>query len=254
MSSLVESMPWQAAVIDKPPVKLDYEGLEVPEGVELTFVGTAHDSSHGLPEYTEDMLRETDVLMLEFLGHTPAVTKLLQRVSLGDFKARQKTLESNALQVKPEHATWVAVVYKALFMSRVRVSLLDYPKNHPGFEATCQIMGGNSLIGERSMPDLAARDKFILRGMANEFVRLRQEPKFAEAPVRALMLFGAGHYGIHDAFAEVIAGDTTSSSRLLFESGADHPPYDAYGQSKAELAVERNNIVNYQNWLRTPTN
>jgi hypothetical protein len=253
--NLVESFPWQDSIVDAPPVKLEYRNLAVPAGVHLNFIGTAHNSANGLPDYLEEALEETDVFMMEFAGWEPARAKQLQHVARGDFKARQKILELNAIgQEDSGQAEWAESVYKALFGSRVRVALVDYPLRHHGLAAIARVHFESEPMTANTMPLIAARDKFILSNIVAELTRLRQDPKFnSKTEVRALALFGVGHFAIHDGFAASIAeSGTTSTSRLLFEPGADFPARDAYGLSKASLAYSRERVVQYQNWVRTP--
>ena len=257
---LVNNVSWRSEVVDRPPVRLNYQNLLLPDNVELTFIGTTHDTNdENTPDYLDEVIGDADIFLPESPGWNNNDLTKLQRVANGDFKARQKALEQNEMHKRntgtPGQNEWMSHVYKALYGSRVKVALVDFPARHPTNSIIRSIMRQGSLqLTEPIMQLFAKRDNHILEAMVNEIDRLKHDKRLVRKEVvKVLAIFGTAHYAVHDALAECAqeSEGSTFSSTLLFEENAGFNPSARSGYLPMEQAGPRKDIIAYQNWLRT---
>lgn len=252
---LVESVPWQADVVDAPPVRLDYDSIDPLADVDFTYVAARHDIDAGEPDYAGEVLAEADVFVHEQMGWTKELARLVQGVSNGSYSALKETLEQLEWQKQhtPGASAWNELLYRQLYESKARVVMPDYPNGHPKLDKIGLAVNGkkDTDATHRLFVD---RDKFILASMCAKIVELRRMvPDIrTKSPLRVVMIFGVAHYAVHDALAAAAEdqGVESFSSRLLFQESADLAtgrPEDA-----EELVRSKQQLVDYQNWLRTP--
>lgn len=253
---LLESIPWQAEVIDAPPVRLGYESIDVPADLDVTYIGVLHHMIGGIPDYMRGALEEADVLVQEAPGWSRKFARQLQEVANGSYTALKQSIEEaeEHRQHNPGVGEWNEFYFRQLYDSGVRVVLADYPKEHPKVEEERRLLNGG-LVKDRGAAHniFAQRDKYMLTSMVEKIHELRSKvPDIqAKSPLRVLMLFGAAHYAVHDALAAAAEEKDIASfsSRLLFQESADLVV--DFGPPELQ-ALSRQLATEYQNWLRTP--
>jgi len=252
---LVQSVPWVESIIDAPPIRLHYQDVEVPEDMQFTFVGTRHDEDGGLPDYLRGILRETDLLLPELPGWDAQLERSYQKVADGDFSARQKIIQATERlrKIAPGQVAWQRTMFQALFNSKVKVAMVDYPYRHPGDRALQTILAQGMPINEDTMPHFARRDEFIVKEICAAIPRLRQENRklASKEPLKVLALFGAAHVAVYHALvAKAEEQGVNLSEQLLFEESV---AFTASSIETAEdLNITREEYIRYQNWLRKP--
>jgi len=235
---------------------LDYGEIEVPSDLDVTYIGVLHNMIGGAPDYMREAFEGADVLVQEGPGWDKALLRQLQDIANGSYTALKGSLESLEQQRKdaPGMADWNEFYFRNLYESGVRVVIADYTKDHPRAEDERKLLhGGGALNQEAVRRIFANRDRHILTSMVGKISELRRMvPDIRDrSPLRVLMLFGAGHYAVHDALAAAAEeqGVTSFSSRLLFQEsaalvlGSDSPDQEAAARQRA---------TDYQDWIRTP--
>ncbi|MFI5270985.1 MAG: hypothetical protein ACHQT9_02995 [Candidatus Saccharimonadales bacterium] len=252
---LVDSLPWQANLSDEPPLRLNPAQLEIPDDLDLTFVGVHHDLRGGTPDYVSDLLTMTDVIFLEQVGWTTELRRRLQGVADGKYVEMKKTREELERQKKinPGNAGWDEAVYEQLYESKVRVVMPDYPKGHRG-SIKPKASRWTSANETELWATLRDRDEFNMINICKSILELRRAvPAIAEKrPLRGLMLAGMGHMAIADgiAFAAQLQDASSVNVTKLFEPGT--LIREGGGEDVQRLDDAHNFVARYQTWLRSP--
>lgn len=234
---LFEVAAWQHELVPGVPVRLEPESIVVPENAEVRFVAMEHGDDSDT-EYFEDIFHDTDIFFPEINGWDALTAKMLQKVSRGDYDARQRMLQGSSSNSRG----FAERLTRAMYNTRVNVRMADLPEKSP-IPAKLSRTGydENGDLAREGFPLMVERDRHIARTIGAELVAAQSEnPRLKDRTVRATALFGVGHFEVPAALNEAarLHGVDTFSASLLFDPAA------AAGTSQA--------IIDYGNWLRTP--
>jgi hypothetical protein len=233
--NLVEQASWQVEIAESAPVKLDLASIEVPENTQLTFVAINHGGTSDY-DYIGDLLSETDVFFPELMCWTPLVAKNFQKVSKGDYRARQSLLLNSA----GNSTQFIEPLIKQLYDSKVDVRMADLSHSSSLIKKFVTNIYRGEALSPSLFGDMAARDNHIAHQIGAELINAQKEnPRLRDKIVRATAIFGVGHLSVEAALQETARQKSVASfsSRLLFDNFAanNHAP----------------DIIAYNNWLRS---
>lgn len=233
---LTEVATWQHEILDGDPIRLEPESITPPTNAVLTFVGIEH-GNESQPDYLRDVLADTDIFFPEVNAWDPFTAKMLQKVSNGDYKARQKVLQNSA----SNFMGFAEGMCRALYNSKVKVLMADLPHTSPIPEKLSRVgYDSEGMLTSAAFPLMVERDKNIARVICSGIAKAKEEnPRLRDKDVRATAVFGVGHISVEAALkaaARMRANDTFST--LLF--------FD-----EAAAANRSQDMIDYNNWLRT---
>lgn len=262
---LAETLPLESQIDENPPLKLKLGGITIPSHVELTFVGVGHNIHFNSPDYLADMLRASDICAWESIGWTSNFARDMQRTAKGDAKARQRLINVTTEPGKSSNmhtsgsALYERECYSALFRSKVRIILPDYPSYDPNSSRdvaersiiyfAANLDNEKSLVRDKAMEAMARRDSYILQRLCEAIAAYKHETRPSTDTTRVCMPYGMMHLAVVDAFAYVAKTQQAEgvTTHKLYEVWKTLPEDHALSGC-VEAATK--GLTAYQNWLR----
>lgn len=268
---LLEHLPFQAEINPAAPAKIDLSGMLAPQDVEITFIGVSHHDDIGSPDYLRDIFAKNDVLINEAFGWSKPYARQIQQLANGSYRDREAVLGNLQLRQQQDmsergmrrgQAIWDESYFRALYKSKVKVIMPDYPVNsYPVTSGTYEkslrrfskAIVDKAEVADYDLVQLSKRDAFIGRSICSSVAALRMNDSKirSKSKLNIVMPYGAKHLGVIDALDELATQqDTTEySSNSFFEE----PSYSSFLSLDDQLEIARiyrEHIVRYQNWLR----
>ena len=206
-----------------PPVLFDYDRFELPANTALEIYLAPHQTEGDLPPESElrQIMREADIIILEAEGGDfEWETKILNRLSKGDYSAYQKTVQEWAPHA--HNTSWKQAFYRSLYDAKTPITIADLPEGHPLVSNRARIVGefhtrafledfdeavqGCSRLWVQRMDAMSRRDQYILEHLAPAIEAVvANNPKLTErrqdSRLQVAMFYGGEHISLFDALA-----------------------------------------------------
>lgn len=242
----------------------DYEGLSLPEGLEVDAVfGTHRDVA--LMGDVKGLLSSYDVVVQENFGSNEATTRLLQKIANGDYKARERMLATIALNANggPAAEEDQVLSIKALYNIRRPLVTIDPPADHPITRKTARRFTKeithrrdfDQAVNDQKEELIVAsqvnldRENYMLKSFCQQITDIvHTNPRLAKAketgqPVRVILFnFGLAHAGLFEGLKEVArrsGSELRGNARIIMDDGlALHHSAQSFGRRVYGLGID----------------
>jgi hypothetical protein len=167
------------------------------------------------------------------------------------------------LGVERGQAVWDEAYARALYRSKVKIIMSDYPATHQevttGFYQNALRNFGQAIrqgepVTLHDLLQLAKRDMYIGKAICSAIpvIRKRATKLQDKTQLKVIMPYGVKHMSIVEAMTHQAQrqGVTSFTGRTLFESAEISSELSEQQRDDIPIAV-KSTILTYQNWLRT---
>lgn len=211
----------QLETLERAVPSYDFEGLVLPEGIELAAEFGSHEDKGDMDELRAG-LKAADLIVIESFGWLPNIPESLGKVSKGDYKTRTRWLESLQLRGGVQ-SEWLAQTVTALYDVRKPIIITDIPASDPLTKALKTQMNAPKPKGpftdalkltreqkEKYAKLDLARENYMLRSFVEKVgVIIESTPKLKQKQINGEKIrirtldFGLTHSGIYEGLQEL---------------------------------------------------